>query len=493
LCNTPLRKKEMATSTTTKASKESNVLRTDHGASITPYLHTTASKKNGGMHHVLLRVSQNKQHIYLDTDIFVPVKEFNSDTKGLKKPDQQLELRRLLVEALKIANKVPDNVRLEWENFRKGELAHQWLDVVTDLMQEDSLEKLLVKRTELENQLVEVNNLIKELADNIGKDIVKEAPSQQAVLDYKRAVDMFMASLQGKKQRDQNAFTSFFNVLEKCSKAKKFILSLDVFDMSFYYVYAKFLLDDRDCYNNTLGANIKKLKAFLSFAEAKGFAVNQGYKDKAFKILEETKKVVYIDDVELENLWNMKAAFPNNSKVIDLAVFQNLTGLRIGDAMQKHTIVTENGKKFLTSTTQKTEGTYMIPLSLDSRILEILQTYDNNMKILAEAVFNRELKTLMSKMYKYYNLEEPIITYYRYKLTERYRFDEPKSELLSSHSNRRGFITRNINSGDFDSTDVMKMIGSIDFKTMQKYIKTESDALDSKASASSLKKLQRNK
>ncbi|MBC6605616.1 hypothetical protein H8B13_02165 [Hymenobacter sp. BT188] len=466
---------------------ESNVLKAANGATITPQLHSYLSKKDGG-HHVLLRVTLNKKHTYLDTGIYVMPNQFDTTAKGLKKADLQLELRRLLVEALKTVEiSREDNIKDEWNRFKAGEKSHEWLDVVTTLMEEDSLRKLIVKRGELEAQLAEVNSLIKQLAEHTGTDVVKASPSAQDVTEYEAAKKLFLASLVGRSKRDQDAFVSFFTVLDECAKAKKFKLSLDVFDMEFYAAYAKYILDDRDNFNNTFGAHVKKLKSFLKYAESKGFKVNSGYKDREFKILEETKKVVYLDAEELDMLWNLKAVYPQNANHIDLCVFQNLTGLRVGDCMQKHCVVTEKGEKFLSSTTQKTEGTYWIPLALDDRILEILEAHDMNMNILSEAVYNRDIKNVLKKMYKHYGKVDTLIEYKRYKLKQEVPCEALKSDLITSHSARRGFISRNINNGHFNESDLLSMLGSKDYSQLKKYIKIESTALAAKAASSKKK------
>ncbi|MBU6122614.1 site-specific integrase [Hymenobacter siberiensis] len=465
---------------------ESNVLKVANGATITPQLHHYLSKKDGG-HHVLLRVTYAKQHSYLDSGIYAMPKDFDADTKTLKKPEQNLELRRLLrearveVECFKPEELTPVRVKAAWERFKAGEQSHDWMDEVTTYMEEDSLRKLIAKREELEARLAEVNQHIKQLAEHTGTDVVKAEPSAQEVSEYEAAKKLFLTSLIGRKQRDRNAFDSFFTVLEECAKAKKFKLSLAVFDMQFYGAYAKYILDDRDNYNNTFGAHVKKLKAFLKYAESKKFKVNQDYKDREFKILEETKKVVYLDAEELDMLWNLKSIYPQNSNHIDLCVFQNLTGLRVGDCMQKHYVVTEKGEKFLSSTTQKTEGTYWIPLALDDRILEILEAHGNNMKIMSEAVYNRDIKGVLKKTYAHYGKEDTLIEYKRYKLKEGIDCESLKSDLITSHSARRGFISRNINSGHFNESDLLSMLGSKDYTQLKKYIKIESAALAAKA------------
>lgn len=480
-----------------KKAEESNVLKTENGLSITPYLHTSLSKKEGG-HHVQIRVTilSSKQHVYLPTGIYTMPKGFDSVTKGLKKPEQQLNLRTKLAE-VRYATEIlkgditTDAVRDTYNYYKKGDEMHDWLILCADLAENASLDSLLEKRKQLEDyradidtQLVTIGEMIAQLAVSTKRSVLKTKPSTQAVDEYQSAKKLFLASLVGRGERDKQAFNSFFKVLDECAVAKKFKLSLDVFDMTFYGVYADFILYDRDNYNNTFGAHVKKLKAFLKYSESKGFKVNQGYKDKEFKILEETKKVVYLDAEEIDMLWNLRDVFPQNRNHIDLCVFQNLTGLRVGDCMQKHYIVREEGKRFLSSTTQKTEGTYYIPLTLDDRIEQILELHTGNMKILSEAVYNRDIKNVLKKMYAHYGKPDITIEYKRYKLTKAVTFEELKSDMIASHSARRGFVSRNINSGHFTESDLLEILGSKDYTQLKKYIKIKAKALSDKAERS---------
>jgi site-specific recombinase XerD len=81
----------------------------------------------------------------------------------------------------------------------------------------------------------------------------------------------------------------------------------------------------------------------------------------------------------------------------------------------------------------------------------------------------------------------PEVTYYRYKMGKPIEFTEPKSELITSHSMRRAFCTRHLNSGYFNETDVLQMLGSKDITELQRYVKVESSSLDKKARASAAK------
>ena len=188
--------------------QESNVLKAANGATITPQLHNYLSKKDGG-HHVLLRVTYAKQHTYLDSGIYAMPKDFDADTKTLKKPEQNLELRRLLREALvevecfKPEELAPAKIKQAWERFKAGEQSHEWMDEVTTYMEEASLRKLIIKRGELEEQLAKVNSLIKQLADHTGTDVVKAEPSAQEVSEYEAAKKLFLTSLIGRSQRDR--------------------------------------------------------------------------------------------------------------------------------------------------------------------------------------------------------------------------------------------------------------------------------------------------
>lgn len=458
---------------------------TVNGATVKPELARHLTKKRQG-HALTLRVRKDGKDIaYLETDLYVMPSAFDADLKQLRDADANKELTTMVARAGKLlaTNPNPEQLKASWTRERQQMVAQDFIESMELIADWSDYVSLTRRRDELEKELVLLNEKIKVMESEQGITPLPTV-SQLDVKEYDKALAEFMLTLQGKKVRDQNAFKYCFQSIQDYATYTNQIIGLQSFDYTFYIGYAKYLMYQKDNYNNAFGAKIKKLKAFLKWCEENGYSVNKGYKDKRFKILEEEKLVVYLNDSELELIWQYKQIKPEYSKVIDLLLFQSLTGLRVSDTLKKQRLTTKNGEQFLTGICTKNKGKFCVPVSLDTRIEEILKTYDYDMKIVSEAYYNRTMKEVIKNVYAFNGLTMPEITYTRMKLTNEIEFTEPKYALISSHSMRRGFCTRHLNSGYFSETDVLEMLGSSDMKELQKYIIVESDALSRKAKQS---------
>jgi integrase len=462
-----------------------------NGASVTPELARVITKKQGG-HHLTLRVSANRAVLaYLPTELYLMPALFNAKTKQAVEAYENEVLQKLFARATTLVAKTlkPEHLKSEWDKQLREHERQEFIGMQDSINDNFELGDLYTKRDSLTKQLAEVELAINQQEAARGllpvlPSIKKTQITQQQVEEYRRAIAEFMLSIAGRKKRDQDAFTWVWDNLDKYAAYTGATISLQLFDYQFYLSYANYCLFVTNNYDNFFGAKIKKIKQFLKFAEGKGYQVNQGYKDKKFKILDEVKEVVYLDDDELDLIWRYKQVMPKRAKVIDLLLFQSLTGLRISDAKKEHTIAVEKKEQFVKGICQKNKGTFLIPLSLDSRIEELLTAHNYDMNLLSDAVYNRQIKMVVAEVYAHFKLPDESITYYRYKLGKPIKFVEPKSHLISSHSMRRGFCTRHLNSGHFNETDVLRMLGSKDMDELQRYIKVEAGALHRKAAES---------
>jgi hypothetical protein len=455
-----------------------------NSATITPELARVVSVKRAG-YLVRLRVSAARQVLaYLATDLYVPPALFNSKTKQLVELDLNEQLKSLLSRASKLVavSLNPAHLKKSWEQ----ELANWHQQQVPARVEVHELSGLRSRREALEQQLQQVALELTALekVHGLGATTEPARVSQADVVAYERAITSFMLTLKGRSQRDQDAFTWVWTNLSKYAEYVGTTLTLQSFDYQFYLSYANFCLHVTNNFDNFFGAKIKKIKQFLKYAEGEGYAVNQGYKDKRFKILDEKKEIVYLSDRELDLIWEYKQVKPTRTKTIDCILFQSLTGLRVGDMLSEHTIVEKDNERFVTGICQKNKGMFLVPLSLDERIEQILEVHNYDMRLLSQAVYNRQLKLVLREVYAHHTLKMPRVTYYRYKMGKPYKFTEDKAELISSHSMRRGFCTRHLNSGHFNETDVLKMLGSKDMDELQRYILVESSSLAQKGRTS---------
>lgn len=459
---------------------------TVNGATIVPELARTLTRKRNG-HHVTLRVTNNRVILaYLQTEMYIMPAMFNAKTKQLNDSSLNSQLKVLLGRATQLVATTlnPTDLKSGWERERKLIQQESTIAVMEQFAEWDDLTRLYAKRDTLESELSAVSLAIREAEASNGITPLTASVSPLDVKEYEKAISEFMQTLKGRSKRDQDAFSLVWDNLVKFSTHSNITLTLQSFDLDFYFKYSNFCLFVTDNYDNFFGSKVKKIKQLLKFAEEKGYKVNPGYKDRRFKVLDEKKEVVYLDESELNLVWQYKQVNPKRAKVIDCILFQALTGLRVSDTLKQHHVTTKQGERFVTGICKKNKGKFMVPLSLDSRLDEILTTRNNNMQLYSEARYNMNMKLVLTEAYAYAGLDMPQITYYRYKLGKPVEFNVPKYELISSHSMRRSFCTRHLNSGFFNETDVLQMLGSSDLKELQKYITIESTALNNKAKLS---------
>lgn len=90
----------------------------------------------------------------------------------------------------------------------------------------------------------------------------------------------------------------------------------------------------------------------------------------------------------------------------------------------------------------------------------------------------------MTEVYAYHGISMPMVNIVHEDVKGVQRSTETeKVDELGTHSNRRSFVSRHINSDEFKHTDVLEMLGSSDMKELQKYINIDAGALNDKAAA----------
>ena len=460
-----------------------------NNATITPDLARPFTKKRDG-HHVTLRVTYARQVLaYLPTDIYVMPFQFNAKTKQLSDNFYNDRIKEMLSRAGKVVGStlVPSQIKASWERERVSMEGADMVDAMETFADWGKYSALADRAAWLEKELVLVHAAMKNMeAEDPGLAPVPIASLVERK-DFVKAIDAFMEEMKDTvKERDYQMWESWKKRLEECAQHNGIVLTLLNIDMKFYNKYKSYLMVTRGNKLSTFGAHVKRLKSFMKWAEQNEFTVGKGHKNKGFAITDEAKTIVYLDDKELDMLWAYKQVKPEYAKQIDLALFQSLTGLRISDTAKKHYIYTQiiddEKVEYLTGNCQKTGGFYKVPLALDSRIKEILTANNDNMALITEAHYNRSIKEIVAELYAYHGLEMPMVIVKREDAKGIvHETPTPKNEELGTHSNRRSFVSRHINSNEFNSDDVLAMLGSTDATELRKYTAIHDKALDEKA------------
>lgn len=193
---------------------------------------------------------------------------------------------------------------------------------------------------------------------------------------------------------------------------------------------------------SSISKTIKFTKKMLQKAQIKGLRISPNYVN--FKYTKKEPEVIepYLNQKEIDEVWNWKAPTDSMQKVKDLFLIGLHTGLRISDLMiiaNKKPIIKDD---IMTVNNQKTGFKAVIPL--DERIEPLImrvraisdQRFNEYIKVLAKALkWNEKIEGKLAKTDKFGKTRKVLGVY-------------PKHELISSHVMRRSYSTNRYLEGD---------------------------------------------
>lgn len=232
---------------------------------------------------------------------------------------------------------------------------------------------------------------------------------------------------------------------------KRELLAEKKYWTTFYERFTNYLYDDLQCYDNYVGSNIKRLRAFFNYLSAQK-DMNVGSFHKRFYAFAEDIEIITLLPEQLNFLIYNKE-FENSlpehlKKTKDMFVFGCTVALRVSDIfkLSSTNIESINGKHYLKVLSQKT-NTYT-RIMLPDYAVEITKKYPKTKKTIfpeiSNARFNKNIKSLIERT----NWTDtrtkirtrrgiPVPVYKNDKTKEPYRF----CDLITSHTMRRTAIT----------------------------------------------------
>jgi integrase len=218
----------------------------------------------------------------------------------------------------------------------------------------------------------------------------------------------------------------------------------------------QYLLFTQKMADSTIDRLVRGVKAFLRFAYP---TVDLSW--MKYKLLSTEETVVALSDGELKYLIDADLG-GYLEKTRDLFVFLATTGMRFSDSqLFNPTWVTE--EQILEFNQHKTGGKAYPPLYEVSR--RILSKYNGIPPQISNQKFNDYLKVLFEELKFSRSITSNIV---RNKVV--FTSVAPLSEVISSHTARRTFISLCLSHG-IPIQDVMKMSGHADYKSMRPYIR----------------------
>jgi len=259
------------------------------------------------------------------------------------------------------------------------------------------------------------------------------------------------------------------NHLKGFEKAKgiKKPLTFDSFTLDFYNDFYEYLEKDHNLSINTIGTRIKNLKVLLSESYERGLHENLTFKSKRFKVVQETSDSIYLNESELEKIYNLDLSGNNRlDHVRDLFLIGCWTGLRFSDLKQVTKEKITDGMLKIRSI--KTGEFVVIPLH--NTVIEILEKYSWNLpKPISNQRFNSYLKEV-AELSGIVDLVSKDITKAGLRVSTTYK----KFELVVSHSARRSFAT-NMFLKNVPTMTIQAITGHKSESSFMKYIKVSKE------------------
>jgi integrase len=255
------------------------------------------------------------------------------------------------------------------------------------------------------------------------------------------------------------------NVLKRFND-EVYKIDFDKITMSWYYDFLDFC-NDQLFGVNYFGKNIKHIKTIMLSAVQNGLTNNEQFKDKRFMVLKEETDSIYLNEDELNKLWELDLSHdPTKERARDLFLIGCYTGLRVSDynSLSERNIKIENGVRMLKVKTEKTGRIVAIPLH--PIIEQILLRYDGNPP---RTMPDQKLNYLIKEIAESAGIDS--IEYVsKTKGGEKIEVKKYKFELVVTHTARRSFCTNAYRAG-MPSLDIMSISGHTTESSFMKYIK----------------------
>jgi integrase len=251
--------------------------------------------------------------------------------------------------------------------------------------------------------------------------------------------------------------------LEDYCKSKNKTLQFEDIDLEFYNSYVSYLTD-YDYSQNTIGKHIKVLKTFLNEATERGINKTVDFKRKRFKRPTEDTDKIYLNEKELEAIYNLKIPKDKQLESIrDLFIIGCYTGLRFSDFSELKTENIIDGNK-IKIRTNKTNDVVIIPLHRFIR--EILKRNNN---IIPKAMSNPKMNFYLKHIGSLAKIND-VVEFTITKGGKLQKTSKEKCRFICTHTARRSFAT-NLYLAGVPSITIMKITGHQTEKSFLRYIR----------------------
>lgn len=249
-------------------------------------------------------------------------------------------------------------------------------------------------------------------------------------------------------------------------------VNFDSIDLDFYHDFVEYLQKEHRFSTNTIGKHIKTLKVILNDASERGLNMNKAYKSKRFKVIGEKTDAIYLNEKELQELYNLDLSGNKRlEKARDLFLVGCWTGLRFSDFSQ---IQPKNiFQDFIKIETKKTNESVVIPIHPIVRAIMNKYAHES-LNSLPSSISNAKLNKYIKEVGEMVNNLHKRESFQKTKGGVVVVTTNKKYELITTHTARRSFSTNLFLSG-FPAISIMKITGHRTEKAFLTYIKMTSE------------------
>ena len=262
-----------------------------------------------------------------------------------------------------------------------------------------------------------------------------------------------------------NAYKYLIKSLREFEKKYRRKLDWSSFDYKFYTDYQSFQYNIKGNSQNLFGRRISQIKAILNQATKLG--LNKYLIFKEYKVLKTQSKHEYLNEGELQLLWNLDLSKNIRLKrVRDIFLICCYTGVRFSEYqnLKKENIELGINGKSINFFSKKTKK-YVNTICNDSAF-ELLKEYNFNLPEISVQKYNEYIKEVGELA----GLDN-IITVHNYKSGKATTYQKKKFELIKSHTARRSFVT-NLYKHNVPTNQIMVCTGHTKESTVNNYIQT---------------------
>lgn len=240
--------------------------------------------------------------------------------------------------------------------------------------------------------------------------------------------------------------------------------------------FEAYVLNDKQQHNNYLSTLLRRFKAFLNWCIDSGYYT--GAIPKNFTVTEKPGTVVTLSVDEFNQLYKHEFKSQRLERVRDIFCFGSLTGLRIGDLKRLTRDNIQNG--FIVTYMQKVKLDEPLHIPILAQAQKIIDKYQEQYFLLpqlSEQKFNSYIKEAAKEAG--ITAQVPLMSF---KTSKGVETMATKDELIHAHMTRKTFATLAYRAG-IDIETIKKITGIKQEKTIQRYLRIETDTLAEKMKA----------